>query len=76
MLYNVRGLMYINNIKLFKPSTFKEKTKMASSKNKNLPNWGGGRSGFTTPKTPSRISRRAATIASGATIKGKSAKKK
>jgi hypothetical protein len=34
-----------------------------ASKNKNLPEWGGGRSGFKTPATPQRISRRAATAA-------------
>lgn len=41
-----------------------------ASKNKNLPNWGGGRSGFSTPKTPDRISRRAASQAPVAGAKG------
>lgn len=40
---------------------------MASSKNKNLPNWGGGRSGFSAPKTPTRIANRNAAAVSGGT---------
>lgn len=48
---------------------------MASSKTKNVPNWGGGRSGFSVPKTPARIARRASGV-NGGTIKAKSAKKK
>ncbi len=49
---------------------------MATTKGRNLPEWGGGRSGFKTPATPARISRRNSNATAAAGIKGAQAKKK
>lgn len=41
-----------------------------ANNNSKLPSWGSGRSGFTSPKVPTRISRRNASASAGTAVKG------